>query len=80
MSSLGIISGLKETFVKRYVVERINKTEIRPEEQSENGELSGEFMKWNTVETAIKTEIDPRTEYKRVGKLCWFISDIKKKA
>ena len=22
----------------------------------ENGELSGEFMEWNTVETAIKTE------------------------
>ena len=30
--------GLKETFVKRYIVERINKAEIRPEEQSEKTE------------------------------------------
>ena len=28
-----IISGLKETFIKRYIVERTNKAEIRPEEQ-----------------------------------------------
>ena len=42
---LGIISGLKETFVKRYTAERTNETETRPEEQSEkNEELSGEFM------------------------------------
>ena len=41
----GIISGLRETFIKRHVVERTNKAEIRLEEQSEkNGELSGEFM------------------------------------
>ena len=33
-----IISRLKETFVKRYIVERINKTKIRPEEQSEKME------------------------------------------
>ena len=31
----GIISGLKETFIKRYIVERTYETEIRPEEQSE---------------------------------------------
>ena len=45
--------------------------EIRPEEQSENerGELSGEFMEWNTVERAIKTEIDTRTEEQGMGKL-----------
>ena len=36
--SLGIISGLKETFVKRYIVERTNKAEIRPEEQSQKTE------------------------------------------
>ena len=29
-----IISGLRETFIRRYVVERTNKAEIRPEEQS----------------------------------------------
>ena len=32
---LRIISGLKETFRKRYIVERINKAVIRLEEQSE---------------------------------------------
>ena len=36
---LGIISGLKETIMKRYTVEKTNKAEIRPEEQSE-GTLS----------------------------------------
>ena len=39
-----IISGLKETFIKRYTVERTNKAEIRPEEQWNSGELSGEFV------------------------------------
>ena len=29
---LGIMSGLKETFKKKYMVERTNKAEIRPEE------------------------------------------------
>ena len=44
-------------------MERTSKAEIRLEEQSEkNGELTGEFMEWNTVETAIKTEVDTRTE------------------
>ena len=35
---LGIISGLKETFIKRYIFESSNKTELRPEEQSEKTE------------------------------------------
>ena len=39
-----IISGLRETFIERYVFERTNKAEIRPEEQSEKAELSGELM------------------------------------
>ena len=34
-----IISGLKKTFINRYnIVERTNKAEIRPEEQSEKAE------------------------------------------
>ena len=37
---LGIISGLKETFTKRYIVERTDKAERGPEEQSEKVELS----------------------------------------
>ena len=41
----GIISGLKETFVKRYIVKSTNKTEIRPEEHSEKTESCREnFM------------------------------------
>ena len=40
-----IISGLMETFIKRYIVERTNEAEIRPEEQSEKvGSCRGEFM------------------------------------
>ena len=33
-------------------------------------------MEWSTVERAIKTEIDTRTEWKRVGKLGCCMSDI----
>ena len=40
----GIFSGLKKTFTKRYIVEMTNKARIRPEKQSEPGELSGGFM------------------------------------
>ena len=32
---LGIISGLKETFIKRDIVEKTEKAETRPAEQSE---------------------------------------------
>ena len=32
------ISGLRKTFIKRYIVERTNKSEIRLEEQSEKAE------------------------------------------
>ena len=35
---LGIILGLKGTFIKRHKVERTNKAEIRPEEQSQKKE------------------------------------------
>ena len=38
-------SGLRETFIKRYIVKRTNKAEIRPEEQcKKGGELLREFM------------------------------------
>ena len=58
-----ITSGLRETFIKRYVAERTNKTEIRPEEQSEKVK-SFRVNSWNeiTVERAIKTKIDTRTD------------------
>ena len=80
-TSQRIVSGLKETFIKRYIVERTKKAEIRRvgrgvgREQSEKTEFLGGFMERSTVERAIKTEIDTRTEAKKgVGKLGWYMS------
>ena len=39
-----IISGLMETVIKRYTVERTNEAEIRPEEQSERVESCRENL------------------------------------
>ena len=49
--------------MKRYIVERVNKADIRPEEQSEKAESCRENL-WNeiTVERAMKAETDTRTE------------------
>ena len=44
-----ITSGLKETFKKRYIVERISKAEIRPGEQSEKAESCWENL-WNEIQ------------------------------
>ena len=44
-----IISGLRETFVKRYIVEGTNKAEMRPEEQSEKAESCRENI-WNDIQ------------------------------
>ena len=46
---LGIISGLKETFIKRYIVERTSKAEIRPEEQSDKAESCRENL-WSEIQ------------------------------
>ena len=46
---LGIISGLKETFIKRHIVERTNKAEMRPEEQSEKTESYRKNL-WNEIQ------------------------------
>ena len=43
-----IISGLKETFLTRYIVERANKAETRPEEQSEKASSCRENL-WNEM-------------------------------
>ena len=40
-----ITSGLKKTFITRYVVERTNKAEIRPEEQSGKTEICRENLR-----------------------------------
>ena len=64
---LRITSGLRETFIKRYIVKRTNKAEIRPEEQNEKAESFRENLifnintEFNTVERATQTEIDTRT-------------------
>ena len=44
-----IISGLKETFLNRYIVEMTSKTEIRSEEQSEKTESCRENL-WNEIQ------------------------------
>ena len=46
---LGIISGLKETFIKRHIVKRTNEAETRPEEQSEKTESCRENL-WNEIQ------------------------------
>ena len=45
----GFFSGLRETFIKRYVVERTKKAEIRPEEQTEKAESCRENS-WNEIQ------------------------------
>ena len=46
---LRITSGLRETFIKRYIVKRTNKAEIRPEEQNEKAESFRENL-WNEIQ------------------------------
>ena len=43
------MSGLRETFIKKYVVERTNKAEIRLEELSEKAESCRENL-WNGIQ------------------------------
>ena len=45
----GLLSGLKEAFMKRYTTERTNKADIRPEEQSEKAESCRENL-WNEMQ------------------------------
>ena len=44
-----MISRLKETFIRRYIVERTNKVEIRPEEHNEKAESCLENL-WEETE------------------------------
>ena len=44
-----IVSGFKETFIKRDTVERTNKAEIRPEEQSGKARSRRENV-WNKIQ------------------------------
>ena len=56
-----IISGLRETFIKRHVVERTNEAEIRPEEPSEKTESCRENL-WNEIQ--LKGPQGPETNAK----------------
>ena len=40
---------VRETFIKRYIIEGTNKAEIRPEEQSEKAESCRESV-WNGIQ------------------------------
>ena len=50
VSHLGLY--MKEIFIKRYVVERTNKAERRPEEQSEKTESCRENL-WNEIQLKV---------------------------
>ena len=43
------VAGLKETFIKRYIVERTEKAELRPEEPSKKAESCRENS-WNEIQ------------------------------
>ena len=62
-STTKMITGLRETFMKRYIVERANQAEIKPEEQSEKAESSRENL-WNEIQFKgpQTTDTDTRTE------------------
>ena len=55
-----IISGLKETFIKRYIVERIIKAEKDQTNRMRNQRDVWRIYGTKSVERAIKTEIDTR--------------------
>ena len=71
---LGIISGLKETFIKRYVLDRTNKAEITPEEQSEKTESCWENLRkeiqLNGPERQKQTQEQNKQEWARSFGLC----------
>ena len=55
-----IVSRLKDTFIKRNVLEKTNKAEIRPEEQSEKAGSCWENLPSEIQLRGIKTETDTR--------------------
>ena len=50
--ALWTISGLKETSIKRYIVERTKKAEIRPEEQSRKNASCRENI-WKEIQSKV---------------------------
>ena len=49
----GFILGLKKTFIRRHIVDRANKAEIKPEEQSEKTESCWENL-WNKMQLKVE--------------------------
>ena len=67
---LGIISGLKETVIKRYIDERTSKADIRPEEQREKTESCRENS-WNEIQLkGPKDRNRHKKRMKRSGHSC----------
>ena len=63
-----------ETFIKRHIVERTNKAEIRLGEQSENTESCRGNL-WNEIQVNGPYERNrDKNRVKGVGKLGWFMS------
>ena len=65
--------------MRRYIVERTNKAEIRPKEESAKAESCRENL-WNEIrlkgpQRQKKTQ-EPKKKKKRVCKLGWFMSKI----
>ena len=66
------MSGLKETFIKKYIVERTHRAEIRLEELSEKTESCRENL-WNEIQLkGLKDRNRHKNRLKGVGKLGWF--------
>ena len=68
-----IISGLRETFIERSIVERTYKAEIRPEEQSEKAESCQENL-WNEIQLKGHEDRNRHKNRKGEGKLSCFMS------
>ena len=56
---------MKETFRKRYIVERTSKAEIRLEEQSEKRRVVGRIHGMKYKRKGHKDRKDTRTEHKK---------------
>ena len=62
-----ILSGLKETFIKRYTVERASGAETIPEGQSEKAESCRENL-WNEMQLKVhKDKNGHKNKLKRSG-------------
>ena len=65
------MSGLRETFIKRYIVERTNKAELRPKEQNVKAKSCRENL-WNEIELKRpqrQKQTRERDKKEREGKL-----------